>query len=75
VGAQAFKGVATIVYNRAQREELEEKFGLARGAVQQLRAGDAELLADVRLVRPMLSTVARGPSSTSAASFVQLSYH
>jgi glyoxylase-like metal-dependent hydrolase (beta-lactamase superfamily II) len=51
-GAQAFKGVATIVYNRVQREELEEKFTPFLELFSGFGREIAELLADVKLVRP-----------------------
>jgi glyoxylase-like metal-dependent hydrolase (beta-lactamase superfamily II) len=51
-GAQAFHGGATIVYNRIQREELEEKFSPFVELFSSFGPEIAELLADVELVRP-----------------------
>lgn len=51
-GAQAFHGDATIVYNRIQREELEEKFSPFVELFSSFGPEIAELLADVELVRP-----------------------
>src|SRR5919198_4044967 len=48
-GAQAFEGVATIVYNRVQREELEEKFAPFVELFSSFGPAIAELLSDVRL--------------------------
>lgn len=50
-GAQVFKGHATIIYNRAQREELVTK-GPAYLRLFSERLGVAEALKDVRLVMP-----------------------
>jgi glyoxylase-like metal-dependent hydrolase (beta-lactamase superfamily II) len=51
-GAQALDGVATIVYNRVQREELEEKFSPFVELFSSFGPEIADLLADVKLVRP-----------------------
>jgi glyoxylase-like metal-dependent hydrolase (beta-lactamase superfamily II) len=51
-GAQPFHGGATIVYNRIQREELEEKFRPFVELFSSFGPEIAELLADVELVRP-----------------------
>ncbi len=51
-GAQAFEGAATIVYNRVQREELEQKFSPFVELFSSFGPEIADLLADVRLVRP-----------------------
>jgi glyoxylase-like metal-dependent hydrolase (beta-lactamase superfamily II) len=51
-GAQAFHSGATIVYNRIQREELEEKFSPFVELFSSFGPEIAELLADVELVRP-----------------------
>ncbi len=54
-GAQAFKGTAAIVYNRAQRDELGRK---GRGYIElfnQLVPGIAPVLAEVKFVDPDLT--------------------
>src|ERR671937_609759 len=63
-GAQAFAGAAVIVYNRVQREELEERFG----------PEIAELLADVELVRPHIVYEDAAELDLGGVT-VQLSYH
>lgn len=50
-GAQAFKGQATIIYNRAQREELIKK-GPAFRALFADKLNVAEAMKDVRLTMP-----------------------
>jgi glyoxylase-like metal-dependent hydrolase (beta-lactamase superfamily II) len=74
-GAQAFKGVATIVYNRAQREELEEKFGPFVELFSSFGPEIAELLADVRLVRPDVVYDGDEAELDLGGVTVQLSYH
>jgi glyoxylase-like metal-dependent hydrolase (beta-lactamase superfamily II) len=74
-GAQAFKGVATIVYNRAQREELEEKFGPFVELFSSFGPEIAELLADVRLVRPDVVYSGGDAELDLGGVTVQLSYH
>ncbi|SHN31312.1 Metallo-beta-lactamase superfamily protein [Duganella sacchari] len=50
-GAQVFKGQATIIYNRAQRDEMQQK---APGyqSLFATRLGVAKAMRDVRLVAP-----------------------
>lgn len=74
-GAQAFKGVATIVYNRAQREELEEKFGPFVELFSSFGPEIAELLSDVRLVRPDVVYAGDEAELDLGGVRVQLSYH
>jgi glyoxylase-like metal-dependent hydrolase (beta-lactamase superfamily II) len=74
-GAQAFKGVATIVYNRAQREELEEKFGPFVELFSSFGPEIAELLADVRLARPDVVYSGGDAELDLGGVTVQLSYH
>jgi len=74
-GAQAFKGVATIVYNRAQREELEEKFGPFVELFSSFGPEIAELLADARLVRPDVVYGGGEAELDLGGVTVQLSYH
>ncbi|WP_405661361.1 MBL fold metallo-hydrolase [Streptomyces sp. RK9] len=51
-GAQAFKGAATIVYNRGQRDELRRKGAAYLDLFQGLGDAVAAELADVTLVEP-----------------------
>lgn len=51
-GAQAFKGAATIVYNRGQRDELRRKGSAYIGMFRGLGPGIAAELRDVELVDP-----------------------
>jgi glyoxylase-like metal-dependent hydrolase (beta-lactamase superfamily II) len=51
-GAHAFKGVATIVYNRGQRDELRRKGASYLQTFKSLSAAVASELADVRFVDP-----------------------
>ena len=74
-GAQAFKGVATIVYNRAQREELEEKFGPFVELFSSFGPEIADLLSDVRLVRPDVVYAGDEAELDLGGVTVQLSYH
>ena len=74
-GAQAFKGVATIVYNRAQREELEEKFGPFVELFSSFGPEIAELLADVRLARPDVVYSGGDAELDLGGVTVQLNYH
>ena len=74
-GAQAFEGVATIVYNRVQREELEEKFGPFVGLFSSFGPEIADLLKDVRLVRPHVVYDGDGAELDLGGVTVQLSYH
>jgi glyoxylase-like metal-dependent hydrolase (beta-lactamase superfamily II) len=74
-GAQAFKGVATIVYNRAQREELEEKFGPFVELFSSFGPEIAELLSDVRLVRPDVVYAGDEAELDLGGVTVRLSYH
>ena len=74
-GAQAFKGVATIVYNRAQREELGEKFGPFVELFSSFGPEIADLLSDVRLVRPDVVYAGDEAELDLGGVTVQLSYH
>jgi len=74
-GAQAFKGVATIVYNRAQREELEEKFGPFVELFSSFGPEIADLLSDVRLVRPDVVYAGDEAELDLGGVTVRLSYH
>jgi glyoxylase-like metal-dependent hydrolase (beta-lactamase superfamily II) len=74
-GAQAFEDVATIVYNRVQREELEEKFGPFVELFSSFGPGIAELLADVRLVRPHVVYGGDEAELDLGGVTVRLSYH
>jgi glyoxylase-like metal-dependent hydrolase (beta-lactamase superfamily II) len=74
-GAQAFAGAATIVYNRVQREELEEKFGPFVELFSSFGPEIAELLSDVRLVRPHVVYVGDEAELDLGGVTVQLSYH
>jgi glyoxylase-like metal-dependent hydrolase (beta-lactamase superfamily II) len=74
-GAQAFEGVATIVYNRVQREELEEKFGPFVELFSSFGPEIAELLADARLVRPDVVYGGDEAELDLGGVTVQLSYH
>jgi glyoxylase-like metal-dependent hydrolase (beta-lactamase superfamily II) len=74
-GAQAFAGAATIVYNRVQREELEEKFGPFVELFSSFGPEIAELLSDVRLVRPHVVYDGDEAEIDLGGVTVQLSYH
>jgi glyoxylase-like metal-dependent hydrolase (beta-lactamase superfamily II) len=74
-GAQAFEGVATIVYNRVQREELEEKFGSFVELFSSFGPEIAELLEDVKLVRPHVGYGGDEAELDLGGLTVQLSYH
>jgi glyoxylase-like metal-dependent hydrolase (beta-lactamase superfamily II) len=74
-GAQAFAGAATIVYNRVQREELEEKFGSFVELFSSFGPEVAELLSDVRLVRPHVVYGGDEAELYLGGVTVQLSYH
>jgi glyoxylase-like metal-dependent hydrolase (beta-lactamase superfamily II) len=74
-GAQAFEDVATIVYNRVQREELEEKFGPFVELFSSFGPEIAELLADVRLVRPHVVYGGEEAELDLGGVTVQLGYH
>jgi glyoxylase-like metal-dependent hydrolase (beta-lactamase superfamily II) len=74
-GAQAFAGAATIVYNRVQREELEEKFGSFVELFSSFGPEVAELLSDVRLVRPHVVYGGDEAELDLGGVTVQLSYH
>lgn len=74
-GAQAFDGGATIVYNRVQREELEEKFSPFVELFSNFGPEIAELLADVRLVRPHVVYGGNEAELDLGGVTVQLSYH
>lgn len=74
-GAQAFAGAATIVYNRVQREELEEKFGAFVELFSSFGPEIAELLSDVRLVRPHVVYGGDEAELDLGGVTVQLSYH
>jgi|SoiMethySBSTD1v2_1073268.scaffolds.fasta_scaffold348873_1 glyoxylase-like metal-dependent hydrolase (beta-lactamase superfamily II) len=74
-GAQAFAGAATIVYNRVQREELEEKFGPFVELFSSFGPEIAELLSDVRLVRPQIVYDGQEAELDLGGVTVQLSYH
>jgi glyoxylase-like metal-dependent hydrolase (beta-lactamase superfamily II) len=73
-GAQAFEDSATIVYNRVQREELEEKFDPFVELFSSFGQEVAELLADVRLVRPHVVYGGDGAELDLGGVTVQLSY-
>jgi glyoxylase-like metal-dependent hydrolase (beta-lactamase superfamily II) len=73
-GAQAFHGVATIVYNEIQREELEEKFGSFVELFSSFGPEIAELLADVELVRPHVVYADTAELDLGGVT-VQLRYH
>ena len=74
-GAQAFDGSATIVYNRVQREELEEKFSPFVELFSSFGPEIAELLTDVRLVRPHVVYGGNEAELDLGGVTVQLSYH
>jgi glyoxylase-like metal-dependent hydrolase (beta-lactamase superfamily II) len=74
-GAQAFAGAATIVYNRVQREELDQKFGAFVELFSSFGPEIAELLSDVRLVRPHVVYVGDEAELDLGGVTVQLSYH
>lgn len=74
-GAQAFAGAATIVYNRVQREELEEKFGSFVELFSSFGPEVAELLSDVRLVRPHVVYGGDEAELDLGGVTVQLSHH
>lgn len=74
-GAQAFAGAATIVYNRVQREELDEKFGPFVELFSSFGPEIAELLSDVRLVRPHVVYGGDEAELDLGGVTVQLSYH
>ena len=54
-GAQAFEGEAVLVYNQAQKEELDEKFAEFIEMFSGFAPAIAEILADVRLVAPRIT--------------------
>jgi glyoxylase-like metal-dependent hydrolase (beta-lactamase superfamily II) len=54
-GAQVFRSQATILYNEAQRLELEEKFAPFVELFSTFSPAIAEILADVELVAPRLT--------------------
>jgi glyoxylase-like metal-dependent hydrolase (beta-lactamase superfamily II) len=74
-GAQAFEGGATIVYNRVQREELEQKFRPFVELFSSFGPEIAELLEDVRLVRPQIVYDGDEAELDLGGVTVQLSYH
>jgi len=74
-GAQAFDGAATIVYNLVQREELEEKFSAFVELFSSFGPEIAELLADVKLVRPHVVYAGESAELDLGGVTVQLSYH
>jgi glyoxylase-like metal-dependent hydrolase (beta-lactamase superfamily II) len=74
-GAQAFDGAATIVYNLVQREELEEKFSAFIELFSSFGPEIAELLADVKLVRPHVVYGGESAELDLGGVTVQLSYH
>jgi glyoxylase-like metal-dependent hydrolase (beta-lactamase superfamily II) len=74
-GAQAFDGSATIVYNRVQRDELEEKFSPFVELFSSFGPEIAELLVDVRLVRPHVVYGGDEAELDLGGVTVQLSYH
>jgi glyoxylase-like metal-dependent hydrolase (beta-lactamase superfamily II) len=74
-GAQAFKGAATIVYNRVQRKELEEKFTPFVELFSSFGPEIAELLSDVKLVRPDVVYGGEDAELDLGGVTVQLSYH
>lgn len=51
-GAQAFRGAATIIYNRAQRDELRRKGGAYLGMFSGLGPAIAAELSDVEFAEP-----------------------
>jgi glyoxylase-like metal-dependent hydrolase (beta-lactamase superfamily II) len=74
-GAQAFEGGATIVYNRVQREELEQKFRPFVELFSSFGPEIAELLEDVRLVRPHIVYDGDAAELDLGGVTAQLSYH
>jgi len=72
-GAQVFQGQATIVYNRAQRDELLNK-GPAYLRVFSERLGVAEALKDVHFVMPDV-VYERETTIDLGGRVVKLSYH
>ena len=74
-GARAFEGAATIVYNRVQREELEEKFTPFVELFSGFGPEIAELLADVELVRPDVVYGGEDAELDLGGVTVQLRYH
>jgi len=56
-GAQAFEGEAVLVYNRVQKEELDEKFAEFVEMFSGFAPAIADILADVRLVVPRITYV------------------
>jgi glyoxylase-like metal-dependent hydrolase (beta-lactamase superfamily II) len=74
-GAQAFEGAATIVYNRVQRDELEEKFSPFVELFSSFGAEIAELLADVRPIRPHVAYDGERAELDLGGVTVRLSYH
>ena len=54
-GAQAFEGEAVLIYNRVQKEELDEKFAEFVEMFSGFAPAIAEILADVRLVAPRIT--------------------
>jgi glyoxylase-like metal-dependent hydrolase (beta-lactamase superfamily II) len=74
-GAQAFDGSATIVYNRVQRDELQEKFSPFVELFSSFGQEIAEVLADVRLVRPHVVYGGDEAELDLGGVTVQLSYH
>jgi glyoxylase-like metal-dependent hydrolase (beta-lactamase superfamily II) len=74
-GAQAFDDAATIVYNLVQREELEAKFSAFVELFSSFGPEIAELLADVKLVRPHVVYAGESAELDLGGVTVQLSYH
>jgi glyoxylase-like metal-dependent hydrolase (beta-lactamase superfamily II) len=74
-GAQAFEGAATIVYNRVQREELDEKFSTFVELFSSFGREIEELLANVKLVRPHVAYGGDEAQLDLGGVTVQLSYH
>jgi len=72
-GAQVFKGEATIIYNRAQRDELMQK-GAAYQRLFSERLGVAAALKDVRFVAPDI-VYEREAEIDLGGRIVRLSHH
>ena len=74
-GVAPFASEATIVYNRVQREELEEKFAPFVELFSSFGPEIAELLRDVELVRPHVLYGGDAAELDLGSVTVRLSYH
>ena len=74
-GVAPFASEATIVYNRVQREELEEKFAPFVELFSSFGPEIAELLRDVELVRPHVVYGGDAAELDLGRVTVRLSYH